>query len=321
MLDELVKTIEILKTRIKDHRDHIRNYERRTRNTLIDPLLCSLGWDVSDPSIVTIEPKTDDGWADYGLLDDRGRTVIFVEAKGLAKDVDIKQTMKYALAENYQYQKQNKAKVDYCVSTNGDIWELYDLSAQETVLETSIVSHETAKCALQLLGLWRRSMADRVHSKAVQPVVTIDPSPDPPPPDPPRPDPRLGPGWVALNGSFETKGKRAPKAIKFPDGSKTVTDSWLSIAIATASWLHQAGHLTRKNCQVYSWETAKAKSDRYILSGDGRHPDSSEFRRPRHIADGIILNHIGNPRRAIQRSIRMLDHFGQDPAQMLLQLG
>ena len=84
MLDGLVQTIEMLKARIKEHGPHIGAYESRTRVALIDPMLCALGWDVSDPDIVQIEPRTVNGWADYALLGGNRKPVIFVEAKKLA---------------------------------------------------------------------------------------------------------------------------------------------------------------------------------------------------------------------------------------------
>ena len=43
VLDELIKVIECLKKRIKEHREQIQNSESRTRITLIDPLLRSPG--------------------------------------------------------------------------------------------------------------------------------------------------------------------------------------------------------------------------------------------------------------------------------------
>ena len=310
MLDELFDTIESIKQRIKEHREDI-NLEIQTRITLIDPMLRALGWDVSDPSVVTIEPKTDGGWADYALLDERGRTVVFVEAKKLSeRDVPIQQTIGYAISENMQ----GRSYVRYCAFTNGDRWELYDLTTQSPVMKTSIVSEETAKCALQLLGLWRASMAGGRHNEAVPPVVYKEPPPDPVPPTPPPPPP----GWTALTGSFTPQGNPAPKSVRFPDGSVAVTKTWLSIVLETAVWLHRTGRLTRENCQLRSSD--HAVSHQYILSTDGKHPDSSEFRRPRPIADGIVLNHIGDPKEGIRRAIRMLRHFGQDPSQVMLQL-
>ena len=169
MLDDLVQTIETLKQRIRDHRDEIGAYESRTRVTLIDPLLQALGWDVSDPSVVEIEPKVQNGWADYALLDSNGkRIVIFVEAKRLSvKDSPITQTVGYAVAENIQ----NNSNVRYCASTNGDDWEVYDITAQKSVMKTSISVEEASKCALKFLSLWRRSMADGVFETAIEPVI------------------------------------------------------------------------------------------------------------------------------------------------------
>ena len=55
MLDELVDVIETLKARIDVHRDTLQANETRTRVALIDPLLCALGWNTADPSLVTVE--------------------------------------------------------------------------------------------------------------------------------------------------------------------------------------------------------------------------------------------------------------------------
>ena len=183
MLDELVNTIESLKARIKEHREHIQGSEKRTRTTLIDPLLYSLGWDVSDPSVVAIEPKTDDGWADYALLDDKGRTVVFVEAKRLS---DSNHHIKAgsgvrSVREHAGHLLRPLLRLPPMETYGSCTTSL----TQKPVLRTSIMSDETAKCALQLLGLWRSSMADRRLQRAVEPVVDIEPPPEPKPPTPP----------------------------------------------------------------------------------------------------------------------------------------
>ena len=175
MLDDLVQTIDKLKTRIKEHGAHIGAYESRTRVTLIDPMLCALGWDVSDPDVVQIEPRTVNGWADYALLGSNRRPVIFVEAKKLAdQDSPIRQTVGYAVSENIE----NRTNVRYCASTNGDIWEVYDIIAQESVMRVSLARDDAAKCALKLIGLWRRSLEDGSFDQAVEPVTIVGPSPD-----------------------------------------------------------------------------------------------------------------------------------------------
>ena len=314
MLDELVDTIESLKRRIKDHREQIEAYEVRTRTALIDPLLRALGWDVSDPSLVTIEAKMVRGWADYALLDGNGEIVVLVEAKKLAdKDIPFVQIVSYAVSEKMQ----GKSDVRYCAITNGDVWHLYDLQTQKPLLQTSIVSDKTAKCALQLLGLWRASMADRLYSEAVQPVASPEPTPDPVPPTPPPPP---DPGWTALNGSFETTGKPAPKSMKFPNGHEVAINAWRGVIVQTAIWLHQTGRLTTENCPILSWETANAKANRYILSRDGKNPDSSKFIDPYYVSNEIVLERNVSSKEMLRRAIRILDQCDQDPSRVLLQL-
>lgn len=171
MLTDLVQTIETLQQRIVAHRSHIGDYESRTRVALIDPMLRALGWDVSDPGLVHIEPRTANGWADYALLGGDERPVVFVEAKKLAdRDAPIQQTVGYAVTENIQH----RSNVRYCASTNGDRWEVYDIIAQESVISVSLSGEKAPKCALKLLGLWRDSLMDGRLDLPIEPVLDTD---------------------------------------------------------------------------------------------------------------------------------------------------
>ena len=161
MLDDLVKTIETLQKRIREHAAHIGAYESRTRVTLIDPMLSALGWDVSDPDLVEIEPSIGSGWADYALLDASKKPVMLIEAKKLAdKDADgaLSQSSGYLMTHN----RNNSHKIVYCAWTNGDKWEVVDVTKQESVMNETLTERGTApvKFALRFLGLWRRSLQD-----------------------------------------------------------------------------------------------------------------------------------------------------------------
>ena len=59
VLGDLVGSIELLQERIRSHNAVLRENETRTRMALIDPLLSALGWDISDPGVVTPEFKKD----------------------------------------------------------------------------------------------------------------------------------------------------------------------------------------------------------------------------------------------------------------------
>ena len=318
MLDDLVQTIETLKQRIKDHRDHIQNYESRTRVALIDPILRALGWDVSDPNVVEIEPRVQNGWADYALLGSNGKPVFFVEAKKLAdKDPHLVQTISYILGEAID----GKSNVRYCAWTNGDAWEIYDTTGKNRVMTTSIATEDVAKCALKFLSLWRRSMTDGVFDTAVEPVVEPNPRQVEPEPLPPAPDPSpLGSEWTPLSGDFDITGRPAPLAIRFPDNQESyvIPRNWYIIPVQTALWLYRSGLLTQENCRIV--RRPGGRSTRYILSPDGKHSDGSSFRTPAVVPNtGIVMeaNHSGEEH--IDHTRRLLEHFDQDPSQVFLK--
>ena len=312
MLDELVNTIETLKQRIRDHGNDIADYESRTRVTLIDPMLRALGWDVSDPSVVQIEPKVENGWADYALLGGNRRAVVFVEAKKLShRESPIGQIIQYAGVENYK----NQANITYCVYTNGDTWEVVNVREQQPVMTVSIATEDSAKCALKFLSLWRRSMADGVFDTAVEPVIEptpIEPKPDPRPPSS---------DWIPLTGDFEPTGQPPPIAIRLPNGQEVALAPryWTRIQFETALWLHRSGWLTKENCQIKSG--AGKNSKRYLLSVDGKHQDGSPFKHPIPLAGTDITMEANlSSTRSIRNSQVLLEHFGQDPSQVFLKL-
>ena len=60
------------------------NHETSTRYLIIDPILRSLGWDLSDPRDCIVEYRVSDRSqraVDYALLDGNGDPVILIEAK------------------------------------------------------------------------------------------------------------------------------------------------------------------------------------------------------------------------------------------------
>lgn len=165
MLDGLVQTVEKLRERIRAHRSSIGSYEVRTRASLIDPMLCALGWDVGDPTHVTLERPTDSGRPDYALLGATGKPVLLIEAKKLEVTREpINQVVAYVVAENMR----RAYKVPFCAYTNGDVWEVFDVLNSNSVLNARISSDDAADCAFKLLGLWRASLIDGSLRTAVK---------------------------------------------------------------------------------------------------------------------------------------------------------
>ena len=93
--------------------------EANTKALLIEPLLAALGWDVTDVDHVVREWRVFDNTAlDYALkIDDA--PALYVEAKGLNKNLEDKQFI--AQTVNYA----NNDGVVWCVLTNGLAYRVY----------------------------------------------------------------------------------------------------------------------------------------------------------------------------------------------------
>ena len=87
IMTKLASCIENLQIRIREHRSSLSKNELRTRVSLIDPLLCALGWDVSDPRMITLEYSIDAIRADYALLGEGDKPVAILETKKLGSDL------------------------------------------------------------------------------------------------------------------------------------------------------------------------------------------------------------------------------------------
>ena len=164
-----------------------RQNETRTRTALIDPLLRVLGWDVSEPGLVTPEYSVQGKWADYALLDASGKPAVLVEAKKLGETLSAHQMqmVNYAVASG----------VPYAGLSNGDRWELYRVFdpkplEDKLILDMSIAKMPAHECALKVLMLWRPNLQSGQPIQADDPIL---PSGEALPPAPQTPAPTRGP--------------------------------------------------------------------------------------------------------------------------------
>ncbi|HCP61373.1 MAG TPA: hypothetical protein DIU14_02735 [Actinobacteria bacterium] len=93
--------------------------EAQTKATFIQPMLETLGWDITDPDEVILEYKVFGGTLlDYALLID-GSPRLYLEAKRLGASLDdpafITQTVNYASNDG----------IRWCVLTNGLVYRIY----------------------------------------------------------------------------------------------------------------------------------------------------------------------------------------------------
>lgn len=243
-LENLVSTIETLKERINAHRSDLAASEARTRAALIDPVLTALGWDTSDPELVMVEQRLRGGKADYALLKSDGNPISIVEAKALGSQLDsvTDQLIRYAFAEG----------LPYAVSTDGDWWQVYDLTKPNTqidnrlILEISISDNATHECAVKLLLLWHPNLVSGTPVEAEIPmashpiydqdsndVITLDTNTQETQSNFDNSD------WISLEYCNLPPKTPGPLKVRFPDGTeqKIKGKSWNGLFVVTVQWL------------------------------------------------------------------------------------
>ena len=140
---------------ISEHRSKIKKNEIRTRTVLIDPVLRSLGWDVSKLEDVEVEFGVTKKRVDYALLGDNGAPLVLVEAKALDISLDTHRSQMLTYC--------TEIGVPYAVLTDGNCWDIYDAWQKKPLEERRIVqviisSREPAIAARMLLRLWKENV-------------------------------------------------------------------------------------------------------------------------------------------------------------------
>lgn len=324
-LEDLVSVIETLQERIRTHGPALRENETRTRMALIDPLLRALGWDVSDPAVVTPEYNVSGRWADYALLGPDGRPAATVEAKKLGEPLASHRMQML----NYS----NASGVEYAGLTDGDHWELYEVFQRgqledRRMLDVSIAGMPAHQCALQLLLLWRPNLASGRPAAANEPLLGLasvpltamqavsEVSSTIETPQPLSPEiMRVQPGWVSLSEYNPPGGSKPPATIRFPDGSEQDIKRWNHILVAVATWLYSSGRLTAAD------EPVPSSPKIYIVHNRPVHPTGNEFFQYRTIADGrLSVNTNGSGSQMRKNSQTLLSRYGVSPDTVHLQV-
>lgn len=110
-------------------------YEYQTRYALIDPILTSLGWVISDVDQVQVEYQTDWGRIDYALLEHAdGDPAIAVEAKTLWTNLESTTIQRQILSYAEGRRK------GYLVLTDGETWQIFDLGKRGK-FQNKLVEH------------------------------------------------------------------------------------------------------------------------------------------------------------------------------------
>ena len=320
MLDELVAVIETLKSRIEAHRETLQTNETRTRVSLIDPLLCALGWDSADPGLVTLEFDVGGRRADYALLESQGKPLVLLEAKKLSESLSSHRSQMALYA--------SELGIRYPALTNGNRWEVYDNSKmipieERRILDVSISEDDSAMLALKLLLLWRSNIAADAPIQAPEPIAglksdvleTIDgiskdetiTSTSYPPSD----------GWTNLEVFQAVSGSQSPTTVRFSNGEERPTDYWSRILREVADYLVRKGLLSASACPI----PAGLKSKRYLINTEPLYPNGKPFHNGRPLSNGLYLDVGYSASGCIKMSKYLLERLGQDPSKVWLKTG
>ena len=326
MLDDLVSVIETLQCRIRDHGAKLRENETRTRMALIDPLLTALGWDVSDPAMVTPEYNVGQGRADYALNGSESIPAAIVEAKRLG----------HALNDDERMQMLNYANVRgvrYAAVTDGDVWELYEVFKQapledRRLLNLRIANTSAYECALKLLLLWRPNLASGQPVAASEPIFRASTErelaeiPSIPNAVTPPASPEVVPvhsNWVELSSFTAQRGTKHPTTIKFPDDTEYPLASRRDLLLRTVEWLVSNGSLT-SNSEPVLVRGGNGAKGYCIVNNRSVHPNGEDFAQPRKINGTSLVVNVGSAS-AVSKAKTLLEHCGIDPATVQLQVG
>ena len=256
MLDDLMDVIEVVRQKISTHRPILRQNEIRTRTVLIDPILCALGWNVTDPSTVSIEYSTDHGTVDYALVTD-SMPIAIVEAKKLEEPLKKHemQMLTYAMSQG----------IKYALLTDGDIWEMFDVfrvsgMSDKRILNVKLSTMPASSSALSLLALWNTSLQFGESIPPSEPIVS-------PPPPPQETD------WVSLATYDPKPGSPCPRQIRFWDGSVEELKTWRDLLLESVKKAFLDGHLKREMLPL-------GTKNKNHIGLDTTNPDGSEMTVP-----------------------------------------
>ena len=294
LLEPLVSTIETIKERISVHGPTLRENETRTRMALIDPLLQALGWDTTDPTLVTPEYRVGVGWADYALGSVGNKPAAVIEAKRLGSIVEnhLDQAVGYCIQQG----------IAYAGVTDGSHWQLYRTFepmplVDKLVLDVSIANTSAHEAALKMLLLWRPNLVSGQAVEANEPLHGVQD------PVPPMPDPNPG-NWISLAKVETGKGQKPPIAVRFSGGEMKPIKTWWQVLTEVAERLVRSGQLTADQCPIAGLG---------FINSSPFSPSGKSFFTPKQVSGGLYLNAHMNSIQIVASSRRLLTRFHINP--------
>lgn len=327
-MEQLLKTVNDIKERVKDYSDKLSKSEFFTRYSLIDPILIEIGWDVHNPDLVipeyTIPRSSASGnttFVDYALVKNK-KPIVFIEAKKLFEPLEkyLNQIGLYAYNEG----------VPYAFLTDGTIWKVLDnykrASVQnKVILDINLLIEPENIVVYKLLMLSKNNFTSDTPFFISTPIGEkkdkfVETKPDSPA-QPVRSRFSSTPlttkqNWNTINDllKMRLKGKK-PKQLKLPDESVIMTTNWSSIYVNVIEWLVSKNRLTINDCPIPDFAGKK----RYCINSQPIHPSGSEFKSITQIGS-IYIEKNYNWSDLLKNIERILTTIGERPDSVAIQI-
>lgn len=322
-LEDLHNAVETARRRISEQEPYLGEIELRTRQVLIDPILRTLGWDVSDPDLVELEvhPKHAQGSknerSDYALMAD-GVPVAVIEAKKLGTAFTtamVRQVTNYAGDDG----------IRFAILTDGNHWRVYDLHltgpiAERVVVDFTIDTDPTNKSAMLSLALWRPNLQsdqpnlESIFAEMVESLrndlaeeckqgdckgnVEDDPE-----------DPfgknggTQSQGWVALSSTMLID--KSPIATRFTGGKENPVKSGRHLFQVVAEYLIKRNLIKDSDIPVKI-----NPGSRYAINWEPVHENGTPFAAKRRVREDLWAEANYSVQDSARYSAKLLEQFG-----------
>ena len=205
------------------------------------------------------------------------------------------------------------ARINCAGITDGDQWELYDISPrgalqERRILDLQISASPPYQAALNLLLLWRPNLSSAQPAQASKTIAILPPeaNPAPPAPAPPAPGPK---SWVSLAKFVFHRGTKCPKSIRFLDRTECPIHYWYDLVMRTVQWLWSNEMLTADNISDFSTKF------QHLVHTKAIHPSGKKFVNPQCIAGTpLYLEANRSAADSLKKTKVLLQRCGQSPA-------
>ena len=265
-----------VRDKITKHQVKLSSSESMTRYALIDPLLKALGWDLSDPGMVSTEDVTPGFIADYVL-----EGAIVLEAKKLGSSLEKHEKKLIDYTKN--------KKVRYGVLTDGARWKIYNTDASSMAPKEEFDIRDDTWVVIPSVA--------KLHRLAVQPRAE---------PKPPDKYPQPPPMGIPLENAPNSEGMK-PRKLYLPDNTYLLVRSWANMYAGIVGWLLDNDKIKQASLPITTGRIG------VLLGLTPHHQNGKPFKAWKSVGVGdFCLNTNLNSRDTVKHSIRLI----QDEAKM-----